>query len=76
MFIPYGFILPILIGYFEKWYRCILAGIFSSVLIEAMQYMSARGKAQTDDVMLNTFGMMIGWVIFTIVAVVYRKKHK
>lgn len=76
MFLPYGFILPILIGYFEKWYRCLFAGIISSAFIEAIQYMSARGKAQIDDVLLNTFGMMLGWVIFTVIAFIYRKKHK
>lgn len=76
MFIPYGFILPILLSYFEKWYRCLLAGLISSVMIEMLQYATMRGKAQTDDVMLNTAGMMIGWLIFTLVASAYRKKHK
>lgn len=75
MFIPYGFIMPILFGYFEKMRRCIVLGMISSVLIETFQYITARGKAQIDDVLLNTSGMMIGWILFTLVAHSYRKKH-
>ncbi len=76
MFIPYGCIFPILIGSFEKWYRCLYLGIISSVLIETVQYITARGKAQVDDVLLNSAGMMIGWLIFTILATAHRKKKE
>lgn len=76
MFMPYGFIVPVLLGYFEKMRRCLILGVVSSVMIEVIQYVTARGKAQTDDVLLNTAGMMIGWVIFTVIAHIYRKRKK
>ena len=76
MFIPYGFIMPVLFGYFEKWNRCLLLGILSSIAIEASQFITARGKAQVDDVPLNSAGMMVGWVAFTVVAHLYRTRKK
>lgn len=74
MFIPYGFIIPILFSFFEKWYRCLILGILSSLLIETAQFITARGKAQIDDVLLNTAGMMIGWGIFKLIAGAHRKR--
>jgi len=76
MFIPYGFLVPILNGYFEKWYRSIALGLISSIAIEALQFITSRGQAQIDDVLLNTAGMMVGWEIFTLIAHLYRRKRK
>ena len=74
MFIPYGMLIPILFGYFEKWYRCLFLGIISSLVIETAQFISARGKPQIDDIMLNTSGMMIGWLLFSLIARSYRMR--
>ena len=36
-------------------------------MIELAQYYTARGTADVDDVFLNTFGMLIGYIILQIV---------
>lgn len=71
MFIPYGILMPILLSACRKWYLCLLTGVISSICIETLQYMTMRGKAQIDDVLLNSAGMMIGWAI---IHIIYRKK--
>ena len=66
VFIPYGWLgildkrltkLPLLAFLFITW-------ICS---IELTQYYTARGTADVDDVFLNTFGMLIGYIILQIV---------
>lgn len=74
MFVPYGIIIPILSSYVEKWYSCLILGMVSSILIEWGQYTTSRGKAQIDDVLLNTAGMMIGWFIFRALARFHKKQ--
>ena len=37
------------------------SGLIISVSIEEMQYFFHRGFAETDDVMHNTLGCLIGW---------------
>jgi len=72
MFIPYGVLLPVLIGYCRKWYTCLAAGIISSLFIEIAQYITYRGQAQIDDLLMNSAGTMIGWLIFQFVARSYK----
>ena len=43
------------------WLIALLIGCSVSVTIEAMQYFLHRGFAETDDVMHNTVGCLIGW---------------
>lgn len=73
MFIPYGMIIPVLSTYCKKWYWCLLGGIFSSISIEVLQYMTMRGKAQIDDVLLNAAGTMIGWCIIKLLGRWHRR---
>lgn len=37
--------------------------MISSMGIEFFQYITGRGRVETDDVILNTFGAVIGWYI-------------
>lgn len=76
MFIPYGFIIPILLGKLKKWYWCLLVGLVSSLTIETLQYTTQRGQAQLADVILNTLGMMIGWFLLLLVIRIYKKERK
>lgn len=74
MFVPYGIIIPILSSYMERWYSCLVLGICSSILIECSQYVTSRGKAQIDDVLLNSAGMLIGWIIFRLISKAHKKR--
>ncbi len=74
MFIPYGVLIPVLISYCRKWYLCLAAGIISSLFIEVAQYVTYRGQAQTDDLLMNSAGMMIGWLIFIYASRSYKRQ--
>ena len=68
LLVPYGVLMPVLVEHCKKWYWCMIAGIITSLSIETLQYMTMRGKAQMDDLLLNTAGTMIGWGIYVFAA--------
>ena len=62
MFIPYGFlgwVFPRLENLIEN----ILFFISAIVIVEALQYFTRLGIFEVDDVILNTFGVFLGWQI-------------
>lgn len=61
VFIPIGILLGSLLRVKSSWLIALAVGIGISVSIEAMQYSFQRGFAETDDVMHNTLGCMIGY---------------
>jgi glycopeptide antibiotics resistance protein len=68
MFIPLGFLLPIFHPAFKKWRITIITGFASSALIELTQLFSRLihnyRHIDIDDVILNTFGVAIGYFLY------------
>lgn len=58
LFIPIGFLLPMNV---KKW--PLLCGIGFSLVIEITQFITHRGTCETDDVISNTIGFLIGYAI-------------
>ena len=61
LFIPLGFLLPLLAKPFRKWYAALGAGFGVSLLIELSQFFTGRGMCDVDDLFTNTLGAMLGW---------------
>jgi glycopeptide antibiotics resistance protein len=72
LFIPYGLLLPLLSKQLRTVIRITGFGIVSSILIEGIQYITQRGYFQTDDIITNVLGTLIGYLIF----IVINKCHK
>jgi glycopeptide antibiotics resistance protein len=67
-FIPFGFLLPTLSykrGYKNGVTVTLLATVFS-ILIETAQVIAKVGAFDVDDILLNTLGGLIGYIIFVI----------
>ena len=67
-FIPFGFLFPTLSykrGYKNGITVTLLAAVFS-VLIETAQLIAKVGAFDVDDIILNTLGCIIGYLIFVI----------
>lgn len=74
LFIPIGFLLPMVIKK-PVWLPPII-GIGISVIIELIQLITHRGMCETDDVISNTIGFLIGFaVIWLIKGIVLLIKH-
>lgn len=61
LFIPLGFLLPLLSNRFHKWCHTYAAGFLMAVFIESVQFVFQRGIVEFDDVLNNTLGVMIGY---------------
>ena len=60
LFMPHGFLIKLLYPKLELW-KMILIAVGCSMIIETNQYFFEKGIAQTDDIMHNVLGGVIGW---------------
>lgn len=68
LFIPYGVLLPMVFPWFQKGGNCIFSGMMVSILLETVQLLTGMGYCQLDDVVTNTTGTLIGWMVFAIIS--------
>lgn len=71
MFMPYGFLVPCFSKI--KGWKLIVSGCLLSVFIEILQYITAFGQMDIDDVILNTLGTVVGYAGFLIIRYMKRK---
>ncbi len=64
LFIPMGILMPCAFKSFRKPYISIPGILIFSLMIEAIQYAFSMGYAEIDDVVTNTMGGIIGFVIW------------
>lgn len=64
LFMPLGFLVPFVWKYFRGIFRTVLIGFTVSVLIEITQLYTERGYCDIDDVILNTIGTFLGYIVF------------
>lgn len=77
LLLPAGFCLPFCAGRFLKWRTIFLWGFGLSLLIETLQLVLQRGLFETDDLIGNTIGFMIGALIpWTIQWIRHGRKRK
>lgn len=63
-FMPMGFLLPLVSKKFSGFFRAVLLTAGFSLLIETAQYILGVGAADIDDLILNTAGGLLGFLIF------------
>lgn len=63
MFLPFGILLPSAAPVLRRAFFCIGAGFLCSLLLEAAQLLTGRGYCQIDDVITNTVGAGLGYLI-------------
>lgn len=64
-FVPFGFLAPLI---FEKltFLKTALLGFAFSLAIESMQLVFKMGVFEIDDLILNTFGAILGYFVFSV----------
>ncbi len=75
LFMPLGLSLPYALPDKLKYKALltILIGIGLSIAVEVVQYVFSLGKCETDDVLMNTLGVMIGVTSYLIIRLLSRK---
>lgn len=66
MFVPFGFILPLLIEKCKTFWVTYLAGFGFTLFIELTQLVTGRGVCEADDIFNNTLGAIIGFGLYEI----------
>ena len=69
MFVPLGFLVG-MAGEGIRWWKVLIICLLISVSVEALQYITQRGLSETDDVIRNTAGCMIGYGIYRIISLI------
>ena len=63
VFIPVGLILGLLLKVKGSWLIALMTGLAISVTIETLQFFLMRGFSELDDMMHNTLGCVIGFLL-------------
>lgn len=77
VFIPFGFLLPAMWPKGEKHHpiAAVLVTVTFSVVVELLQYLTRSGIADIDDVILNSIGGFLGYILYRGVEVMHRKRE-
>ena len=73
MFLPIGLIVGLVVRY-GGWLVAFFSGAALSLGIEMLQLHLKRGLCETDDIIHNTLGCLIGFALIRILGVIYRKQ--
>lgn len=65
-FVPMGFFIPALSKKHLKFFDVVVIGALISISIETMQFVLNTGVTDIDDVIFNTIGAMVGYLLFFI----------
>ncbi len=64
LFVPVGYLTPLTFRKVNKWWKLLAVGFGFTFCIETLQLLTHRGWFDVDDLVLNTLGTMLGWVLY------------
>ena len=64
MFIPLGYLLPIIWAKFRSWKHILRCGILIVLCVEVLQFVTLLGRFDIDDLWMNVLGIMIGYGLY------------
>ena len=76
VFIPFGILLPILFPKLSNFILFIFAFVIGITSLEVLQLFSMLGSFDVDDIMLNTLGAVIGYILLQIIRNRKRSRKK
>lgn len=72
-FVPFGLFVPIISIKMRQAWKVILTGMLLSTAVEFLQLVTRVGSCDIDDLILNTLGTIIGYLLFSICHAIWRK---
>ena len=61
LFVPFGYLLPMLWKRADRWWKVLLCGFAASLVIELLQLVTRYGMFDLDDLINNSLGALLGW---------------
>ncbi len=65
-FVPFGFILPLIVRRARGFFLITLLGFALSLFVEVVQLITKVGCFDVDDLILNTLGAAVGYILFAV----------
>jgi glycopeptide antibiotics resistance protein len=75
-FVPLGFFLPVLSKHYRKLFKILLSSAFLSLTVELLQLYYRVGIFDIDDLILNTFGGILGYISFIVVYKIFKLRRQ
>lgn len=75
-FVPFGVFLPLLVKRTRSFVKTVLLGFEFSLFVEIVQLFGKVGSFDVDDILLNTLGVMGGYLLFRLMLVMHWHKKK
>ena len=72
-FLPFGFMLPVITDRLRSGFVIVLLGFMLSLTVETIQLITKVGCFDVDDLILNTLGAALGYMVFFVCDHVRRK---
>lgn len=74
LFLPLGFLLPLLWPKLNRFWKILLSGIAFSLLIELSQLLNIR-NSDVDDLLLNTLGAVAGFALYRAFSAITKREE-
>ena len=65
-FVPFGFMLPLIVRRARGFFLITLLGFALSLFVEVVQLITKVGCFDVDDLILNTLGAAVGYILFAV----------
>ena len=75
-FVPFGMMMPIIWKRYRKFWMVYVDGFVFVLCIESIQLVSKVGSFDVDDIILNTSGVVIGYILYKLLYSLYISKTK
>ena len=75
-FIPFGALIRWVINRSVRWYQVVGYTFLLSLSVELLQLIAKVGVFDVDDLMLNTFGGLVGFWIYYLLKVIDQRREK
>lgn len=72
MMVPFGILLPIILKSARNALCCVPLGFMFSTCLEYAQFYSQRGHMQVDDIVMNTIGTVVGFIVYSLYKFSYK----
>ncbi len=76
VFIPFGIVLPILFPRLSNFFLFVLAFVIGITALELLQLFSMLGSFDVDDIILNTIGAIVGFILLQVMRFRKRRRKK
>ncbi len=75
-FMPFGFLLPLIVKKYDRLKSILKATFILSITYEILQLLFGLGSFDVDDLILNTLGGGLGYLVLKIIKLIFNLKNK